>query len=164
MKTLLLLRHAKAENGSAGLPDFDRALNDRGRKEAQAVGTFTRQQNLGLDLALSSPAKRARETTELVLSSAGLVVEVRYEQPIYEAGPLRLLEVVSQIEEERGAVLLVGHNPGMEELLQLLTDRMEHLATGTLAKVDLKTASWSKVLKEKGSLDWIVKPKELTED
>jgi phosphohistidine phosphatase len=164
MKTLLLLRHAKAENGSAGLPDFDRALNDRGRKEARAVGTFIRKQNLGLDLGLSSPAKRARETTELVLSSAGVVVEVRYELPIYEASPLRLLEVVSQIEEERGAVLLVGHNPGMEELLQLLADRMEHLATGTLAKVDLKAASWSNVLKEKGSLDWIVKPKELAED
>ena len=164
MKTLLLLRHAKAENGSADSPDFDRALNDRGRKEAQAVGVFIREQNLGLDLVLSSTAKRARETTELVLASADLAADVRYDQRIYEAGPLRLLEVVSQIEEERSSVLLVGHNPGIEELLQLLTGRLEHMATGTLAKIDLKAAGWSEVVEEKGSLDWIVKPKPLTED
>jgi len=164
MKTLLLLRHAKAENGSAGLPDFDRTLNDRGTKEAQAVGRFIRKQTLGLDLVLSSPATRARETTELVLASAELPVEVRHDQLIYDAGPLRLLELVSQIEAERSTVLLVGHNPGMEEFLQLLTDRTEHMATGTLAKIDLKGASWSKVLTQKGSLDWIVKPKELAED
>jgi phosphohistidine phosphatase len=164
MKTLLFLRHAKAENGSAGLPDFDRALNERGRKESRAVGTFIRKQSLALDLVLSSPAKRARETTELVLASANLAVDVRYDQRIYEAGPLRLTEVISQIEEERSIVLLVGHNPGMEELLALLTDRVEHLATGSLAKIDLKADRWNKVPEEKGSLDWMVKPKELAED
>jgi phosphohistidine phosphatase len=164
MKTLFLLRHAKAENGIAGSPDFDRTLNDRGRKEAQAVGTFIQKQNLVIDLVLSSSAKRARETTELVLASANLNVDVRYDQRIHEAGPLRLLKVVSQIEEDRSSVLLVGHNPGMEELLRLLTDRVEHLATGTLAKIDLKAARWNQALEEKGSLDWIVRPKELTED
>ncbi len=163
MKTLFLLRHAKSNSSAAGLPDFDRVLNDRGSKEALAVGTFIREQKLGLDLALSSPAVRARETTELVLESAELPLEVRYDQRIYEAGPLRLLEVVSQVEDDRSTVLLVGHNPGMEELLQLLTDRAEHMATGTLAKIDFNAASWSKVPEEKGSLDWIVKPKELAE-
>jgi phosphohistidine phosphatase len=172
MKTLFLLRHAKAENGGDDSPDFDRALNDRGRKEARAVGTFIRKQNVGLDLVLSSPAVRARETTELVLGSAELALEVRYDQRIYEAGPQRLLEVISQLEDEMSAVLMVGHNPGLGELLSLLTGRIEHMATGTLAKIDLKAAGpdadsrrgvreWSKVLEEKGTLDWTVKPKEL---
>jgi len=163
MKTLLLLRHAKAENASAGAPDFDRALNDRGRKEAQAVGAFIQKQSLVLDLVLSSSAKRARETTELVLASGNLAVDVRFDQRIYEAGPLLLSEVVSQIEEERSSVLLVGHNPGMEELLQLLTGHLEHMATGTLAKVDLKADWLNQTLETKGNLDWIVKPKELAE-
>jgi phosphohistidine phosphatase len=175
MKTLFLLRHAKAEDGGDGFPDFDRALNDRGRKEARAVGIFIRKQNVRLDLVLSSSAVRARETTELVLSSAELSLDVRYDQRIYEGGSLRLLEVISQLEDEMSTVLLVGHNPGLEELLSLLTDRIEHLATGTLAKIDLKAAGqgpdanrprgmreWSKVLEEKGTLDWTVKPKELT--
>ena len=172
MKTLFLLRHAKAEDGGDGLPDFDRALNDRGRKEARAVGIFLRKRNVRLDLVLSSPAVRARETTELVLGSAELALEVHYDQRIYEAGPPRLLEVVSQLEDEMSTVLLVGHNPGLEELLSLLTDRIEHMATGTLAKVDLNAAGpdagsprgvreWRKVLEEKGTLDWMVKPKEL---
>ena len=97
------------------------------------------------------------------MKTAKLQSELRFDQRIYEAGPLRLLEVVSQIEEDRSTVLLVGHNPGMEELLQLLTGGTEHMATGTLAQIDFKAASWSKVLEEKGSLDWIVKPKELAE-
>ena len=164
MKTLLLLRHAKAENGTAGLPDFDRTLNDRGRKEAQAVGAFIRKENLALDLVLSSSAKRAHETTDLVLASAGLEVEVRYEQDMYEATPMRLVDVVSQIEDDHSTVLLVGHNPAMEELIGLLTDRAEPMATATLAKIDLRATSWSKVLEDKGSLDWIIKPKELVED
>jgi phosphohistidine phosphatase len=160
MKTLLLLRHAKSENASPGMADFDRALNDRGKKEAQAVGLLIQKQSLRCDLVLSSPARRARETTELVLNAAGLTSEVRYDQQIYDAGPLPLSEVVSQIEPERSMVLLVGHNPGMEELLNLLTNRAEHMATGTLAKIDLKGSRWSQILEEKGSLDWIIKPKE----
>jgi|SRR5882724_1371939 len=175
MKTLFLLRHAKAEDGGGGLPDFDRALNDRGTKEARAVGIFIRKQNVRLDLVLSSSAVRARETTELVLSSGGLSLDVRYDQRIYEGGSLCLLEVISQLEDEMSTVLMVGHNPGLEELLSLLTNRSEHLATGTLAKIDLKASGqgpdanrprgmreWGKVLEQKGTLDWAVKPKDLT--
>ena len=128
------------------------------------VGGFLRKQSIKPDLLLSSPAIRARETIETIIKAAKLPSELRYDQRIYEAGPLRLFEVVSQIEDEHITVLLVGHNPGMEELLQLLTDRAEHMATGTLARVDLKSDRWSKALTEKGSLDWIVKPKDLVKD
>src|SRR5687767_12931929 len=116
MKTILLLRHAKSENAAPGMADFDRALNDRGRNEAHAVGTFIHKQKLRCDLVLSSPARRARETTELVVGSAHLAPEVRYDQQIYDASPLQLLEVLAPIAEEHSAVLLVGHNPAMEEL------------------------------------------------
>jgi phosphohistidine phosphatase len=122
-----------------------------------------RKQGVSPDLVLSSPAVRARETIGIVIKAAQLPAEVRYDQRIYEAGPLRLLEVISEIEEDTNEVLVVGHNPGMEDLLQLLTGRTEHVATGTLAKVDLKTAKWSKVADHKGKLAWLVKPKELAE-
>lgn len=164
MKTLLLLRHAKSAWKDSGLADFERPLNGRGRKAAELMGRFIRKQKVTPDLLLSSPAIRARETIETVITTAKLPTELRYDQRIYEAGALRLLEVVAQIEEERGTVLLVGHNPGLEELLELLTDRGEHMATGTLAKIDLKANSWGKALAQKGSLDWIVRPKELTGD
>lgn len=163
MKTLLLLRHAKSSWKDTGLQDFDRPLNSRGKKAAEMIGRFIRKQRLAPDLLLCSPAIRARETIEAVIKTAKLSSELRYDQRIYEASPVQLLEVVSQIEEERSMVLLVGHNPGMEELLRLLTERVEHMATGTLAKIDFKAAKWDKVLEDKGSLDWIVRPKELAE-
>lgn len=165
MKTLFLLRHAKAENAAPGLTDLNRALNKRGKKEALAIGTFIKKQNLKFDSVLCSPAVRARETTELVLQLAELAANVSYDQRIYEAGPLRLLEVISEIEEDMSAVLLVGHNPGIEELLKALTGRVEQMATGTLAKIDLTANTWSQVMEDKVSpchLVWIVTPKELT--
>jgi phosphohistidine phosphatase len=157
MKTLFLLRHAKSENATPGLTDLNRALNERGRKEAQALGQYIKKENLRFDLVLCSTAVRARETTELVLVSAELPSNVRYEQRIYEAGPLRLLEVISEVEQSMKAVLVVGHNPALEELIQLLTDCVEQLATCTLAKIDLNVEDWSKVLESKGDLDWLIK-------
>jgi phosphohistidine phosphatase len=162
MKTLLLLRHAKSSWKDSALQDFDRPLNEHGKKAAEMIGRFIRDKQIAPDLLLSSPAIRARETIERVIKTAKLRSELRYDERIYEASPLRLLEVVSQIEAERKIVVLVGHNPGMEELLKLLTHRVEHMATGTLAKIDFKAAGWDNLL-EKGSLDWIVKPKELAE-
>jgi phosphohistidine phosphatase len=160
MKTLFLLRHAKAENSAAALTDPSRALNERGRIEAQAVGTFLKKQNLKLDLVLCSTAVRARETTELVLAAAEVTTNVRYDGRIYEASPLRLLEVIAEIEDDRNSVLLVGHNPGMEELLQLLTGRAERMATAALAKIELHAGEWSSVREDMATLDWIVKPGE----
>lgn len=161
MKTLLLLRHAKAENAAPGSSDKDRVLNERGEKEAQAIGTFIRKQNLTMELLLCSPAVRARETAELVLAAAEVTANVRYDQRIYEASPPQLLEVISEVEEDKSAVLLVGHNPGMEELLTTLTGKGEPMSTGTLAKVDFNFDEWSRVTEDRGNLDWIVRPNEL---
>lgn len=161
MKTLFLLRHAKSTWHDPNLPDFDRPLNARGRKAAELIGTFLRKEKATPDLVLSSPAVRARETIEIVIKTAKLPAELRYDQRIYEASSIILVEVISQIEDDKSGVLLVGHNPGMENLLELLTGRAEHMATGMLVKVDLKAARWSKALEGQGNLDWLVKPKEL---
>ncbi|MGH9970044.1 MAG: SixA phosphatase family protein [Pyrinomonadaceae bacterium] len=164
MKSLFILRHAKSSWKDSALQDFDRPLNARGRRAAEVVGRFIRQQKIALDLILSSPAVRARETIEIVIKTAKLTTELRYDQRIYEAGPLRLLEVISQIEEDKSNVLLVGHNPGLEELLQILTDKAERMNTGTLAKITFETTKWRKTLEKKGSLEWVVKPKELEKE
>ena len=161
MKTLLLLRHAKAENAAPGSSDISRSLNERGKIEAQAIGTFIRKQNLTVELVLCSPAVRARETAELVLSAAELTANVRYDQRIYEAGPHQLLEVISEVDDNKRAVLLVGHNPGMEELLGALTGSEEPMATGTLAKIDFSFDEWSRVTEDRGSLEMTVRPNEI---
>lgn len=120
-----------------------------------------REQKIKPDLTLSSPAERARRTTALVLESAKIAAEVRYDERIYEAGAARLLEVISQIEEAAGTVLLVGHNPGLEELLEHLTGEARRMSTAALACIAPDIDKWSKMREGTFHLEWLVKPKEL---
>jgi phosphohistidine phosphatase len=164
MKTLLLLRHAKSSWKDPGLADFERPLNDRGRKAAEAMGKFISKQNIPIDLVISSPAVRARQTIELVLRSSRRSPALRFDQRVYEASPSRLLEIVTEIEDNPKAVLLVGHNPGMEELLSSLVGEEQHMPTASLAKISLGVKKWEKVLGSGGVLDFFVKAKDLTPD
>ena len=161
MKILLLLRHAKSSWKDTSVKDFDRPLNQRGLKAAPTIGKLIRKRKLQPDLVLSSPAERARQTTQLVLEAAGLKTEVRYDERIYEASAARLFEIVSQIDEEAGMVMMVGHNPGFEELLEALTGEARSLSTAALARIELDIEKWSKVKAGENRLAWLVKPKEL---
>jgi phosphohistidine phosphatase len=161
MKTLLLLRHAKSSWKDASVRDFDRPLNQRGLKAAPSIGSLIRKRKLQPDLVLSSPAERARQTTQLVLEAASLKTELRYDERIYEASVARLLEIVSQIDDEANLVMLVGHNPGFEELLAALTGESLSLPTAALACIELDIEKWNKVRAGAGRLEWLVKPKEL---
>ena len=158
MKTLFLLRHAKAENLTPGSTDLERTLKEAGRRQAKGLGTLLKQQNLTLDLVLCSTAVRAQETTELLLASAEATVAAHYDQAIYEAGPTILLQLISQIEDSANTVLVVGHNPGMEELVQLLTNRAEQMSTCTLAKITFETNDWNEVTPGNGTLEQLVRP------
>lgn len=161
MKTLLLLRHAKSSWKDATLADFERPLSGRGLKAAPLIGRYLRRKKIRPDLILSSPAERARQTTALVIEAAKLNAELRYDERIYEASARRLLEIISQIEESANTVLLVGHNPGMEELLAGLTGESQTMPTAALAEISLDIDKWSKARERSGHLEWIVKPKEL---
>ena len=161
MKTLFLLRHAKSSWKDQDVADFERPLNDRGRKAAELVGNFIAKQNVTIDLVISSPAVRARQTIELVLKAAKRSPELRFDQRVYEASPTRLLEIISQIEDDWKSVLLVGHNPGMEELLTLLVGVEMHMPTASLARVALSSKKWDKILAEKGVLESFVRAREL---
>jgi phosphohistidine phosphatase len=152
MKTLFLLRHAKAENLAPGSIDLDRTLKEAGRRQAKELGRVLKQQNLKLDLVLSSTAVRARETTEIVLASAEATAATRYDQALYEASPTMLLQLISQIENSANTVLVVGHNPGMEELVHLLTNRAEQMSTCTLAKITFETDEWNMLAPGEGTL------------
>ena len=164
MKILLLMRHAKASPSTAGVADVERSLVDEGRVAAKRIGKFLQRERVTVDVVLSSSAARARETTAAVLQAAGMTQEVRSDERLYEAGPVRLLEVVAELQDDVNSVLLVGHNPALEDLLQLLTGRAEHMSPGTIARIDLKGSEWNQALKESGTLEWIIRPKELLDD
>lgn len=161
MKSLYLLRHAKSSWKDETMLDIERPLNSRGRKASQLVGGFLKKEKIIPDLILCSSAVRARQTTDIVMEAAKLSTDLRFDERIYEAGSLRLLEVVRQIEKSKKNVLLVGHNPGLEGFLELLTGTVKTIPTGTLSKVVLKASNWADISDEVGTLDWIVKPKQL---
>jgi phosphohistidine phosphatase len=164
MKTLLLLRHAKSSWKIPDQPDFERPLNGRGRRAAPLMGGHLRELKIVPDLILCSPAERARQTAALFTEAAELSPELRYDERIYEASALSLLEVITQAGESAGVAMLVGHNPGLEELLHLLTGQVRLMPTAALAKVDLAADRWADVREQTGRLDWVVRPKDLEDE
>jgi phosphohistidine phosphatase len=161
MKTLYLLRHAKSSWKNDTLLDNERPLNKRGRNAAKTIGAFLRKKKIIPDLVLCSTAVRARQTTEIVLGVAKLSPDIHFEDGIYEADPSRLLELVRQVEKSKKAVLLVGHNPGLEEFLKFLTGKAETIPTAALSKTVLRVMNWANVNAQKGTLEWMQKPKAL---
>jgi len=125
------------------------------------MGRYLRREEIVPEIVLSSPAVRARETIERVAKAAKWTPEILFDQRIYEAGGLRLLEVVSQIENERKSALLVGHNPGIEELLMLLTGESKKVPTGALLKIELKSSKWANAADKRARLAWVIKPRKL---
>ena len=161
MKTLLLLRHAKSSWEDTGLRDFDRPLNERGLKAAPLIGREMKRRKLQPELIVSSTAQRARQTIELVTKAAGLTAKVRFDERIYDASARRLFEIVAEFEQELDGVLMVGHNPGFEQLASLLTGENQQLKTASLACIELGLEKWQAVAPGIGKLKWIVDPKSL---
>ena len=161
MKTLYILRHAKSDWNDAALPDFERPLNERGRKAAPLMGATMKKRNYNPPTIISSPAVRAKQTAELVKSTAQFEAEINFDQRIYEAHPQTLLEIVSEIDDAYDSALLVGHNPGFENLVRILTDEIQPLPTAALAVVDLEIEHWNQVFSTAGKLREIIRPKEL---
>ncbi len=118
MRELILLRHAHAETATAGQADLDRPLSAEGLAEAEAAGKGLAKQKLVPDCVLCSPARRSRETLEAVLGVVGYV-EQKIDDAIYEADPGALI-ALADTHADIDRLLLVGHNPGLEQLAALL--------------------------------------------
>jgi phosphohistidine phosphatase len=127
------------------------------------MGRFLRRKNLQPDLILSSPAKRASQTTRLIIEAIKPDAEPEFDEHIYEASVHDLIKIISEIEDGANAVLLVGHNPGLEELLEFLTGETRQMPTAALAQITFNIDKWSAARRRTGHLEWLVKPKELAE-
>lgn len=154
MKRLLLMRHAKSDWTDAVLEDHDRPLNDRGRRDAPRMGRLLAAEGLVPDLVVCSTAVRARQTLEGLAAGGGLgEAAVVHEASLYLASPGTILAVARAAVGDAGAagdaggeperVLLIGHNPGMEELASRLAGRFVRFPTATLAVCDLATIDWA---------------------
>ena len=167
-RCLLLLRHGKSA-WPDGVEDFERPLTERGQETALRLGAFLAEERLVPDLALVSPARRTRETWSLVERALG-ERPMRAEPRIYEAPDSRLLAVVREVGPEIGTLLMIGHNPGLQDLLRSLTapsDRYAHARVvdkyppAGLAVLDLPVTTWREVSPRSGHLERFVTPKTL---
>ena len=163
MKTLLLLRHAKSNWDDPSLRDFDRPLATRGKRDAPSVGKALRTRGSLPDLIISSPAARARATIEAVMKTAKLDGEPEFHQAIYGASSAELINLIRRLPDRSLCVLLVGHNPGFEDLLERLTGSHDRMPTAALASIEFQINHWDDVEDGKGSLAWLLTPKRLGE-
>ena len=170
MKTLTLLRHAKSTWDDPVARDFDRPLNKRGRRAAHAVGVEMRAKDLAFDCAIASPAVRVIETLADVEEAFGSKIDPQYDQRLYLASPDTLLQLIREIPDEVGSLLVVGHNPGLEQLVLLLTrpsrdglrDQVEvKYPTATLAEISLPVERWMDVREGAGTLIRFIRPRDL---
>lgn len=163
MKTLFVLRHAKSSWDNPNAADFDRMLNQRGLEAAPLMGRAMRENRFTPDLILSSPARRASQTAQLVKEAAQFAADLKYEERIYEASPLTLFNIVADAPEDCRNLLLVGHNPGLEGLIKVLTGETCSMPTAALAEIILDIEKWSGLQPGCGRLENFLKPKALME-
>ena len=161
MKTLFVLRHAKSSWENADLSDFERPLNKRGLEAAPLMGKVIKENRFQPEIILSSPARRAKQTAEIIKEKAEINTEIKFEERIYEASPARLLEVVSEQSNNIERLMIVGHNPGLEGLVRLLTGQIEPMPTAALAVIDLQITKWSEISSSNGTLRTLIRPKEI---
>ena len=162
MKKLLILRHAKSSWEDASLRDFDRPLNERGLRDAPFMGQILRERGVAPDLIISSPAARAKSTAELVKKAAGWRAPIRIDERIYEASQQTLFSIIAGIVNDVSTCVLVGHNPGMEGIIKLLTGTSPDMPTASVAVVEFDIDSWSKAEPGNGGLIEVLRPKEMS--
>jgi phosphohistidine phosphatase len=161
MKTLLLLRHAKSDWGDSSLRDFDRPLATRGEKDAPRIGKALHKRGPLPDFIMSSPAARAKATIEAVAAAAKIDLPIQFDEKIYGATSAELMTVVRRLPNDSSCALLVGHNPGFEDLARRLSGMDERMPTAALACINFDVAGWEDVEDERGEVAWLITPKNL---
>ena len=168
-RELLVLRHAKSAWNTPANTDFDRPLSTRGRRDCPRVAAWLADHDLVPDHVVASPAARAAETVERVTAELDLDAEtiLDFEPALYDASVLTLLAVLADVPARAKRVLVVAHNPGLDELVVHLAGRVPALSAGgklmttaAIASFALR-ADWSELTRGCGDLLRLVRPKEL---
>jgi len=163
-KQLLIMRHAKSSWKDMGQTDFERVLNKRGRRVAPQMGQYLVDQGAVPDKIISSSANRAALTTELVAEAAGVAdADVQYVKYLYHAPADEYLEALERFDGENvERLMMVGHNPGLEELIYRLAKAHEQMPTAAIARFDLGDKDWISIRKPfKAKLLSVWRPKEV---
>lgn len=148
VKRLLLMRHAKSSWKDSDVPDHERPLKKRGQRDAEKMGKMLKSKKLVPDLIISSTATRAEKTAEIVAKASKYEAEIVYSDSLYMAEPADIMKVVKDHAKKQKTVLVIGHNPGLEAFLQIMTGKVESLPTGSIAYLATKIDNWSNLSSE----------------
>jgi len=171
LKTLFVMRHAKAERDSASGRDFDRPLAKSGWHDAEAVGRELGSRAVRPELVLASPARRAAETVTAFAQGFGKL-DQQYERGIYNAPTDRLIEIVRNADDGTTRLLIVGHNPGFQDLLvrlagdepsELVDQIVDGFPTSAIAAVEVPIERWSDIHERSGRIVDLLLPRDLVD-
>lgn len=165
LKTLILIRHAKSSWDDAALSDFERPLNDRGKKDAPLMADRLYERGIKVDVFVTSPAKRAKKTAEQFAKrykkeSENLLLKTE----LYMAGEDSFLHLVAKLDDQLDCVVLVSHNPGITDFANSLTDaRIDNMPTCGVFAVSVEANKWSKFREAKKNFLFFDYPKAVVE-
>jgi phosphohistidine phosphatase len=142
MKTLLLLRHAKTSLTDPMLSDNIRPLTYQGKKDVSIIGSILKNKNLIPDIIICSTAKRAVETSKLIAEYVNYHNEIHLSKVLYQTTAKDYINVISEIPDKNNIVLLVGHNPILETLVEIITNELRIMKTCSLVHIVLSINSW----------------------
>ncbi|MDO9086616.1 MAG: histidine phosphatase family protein [Anaerolineaceae bacterium] len=148
MKTLLIMRHAKSSWKEQEIPDHDRPLKKRGRKDIGNIAKVLKKKGLVPDLILSSTATRAKDTAKLLIDKLGYKGKLELLENLYMAEPDTYIQKIATVGNKIDTLLIVGHNPGLEGLVMTFGDKIASLPTGSIAKIYLFIDKWSELTSE----------------
>jgi phosphohistidine phosphatase len=148
MKDLLIMRHAKSSWKDGDLPDHDRPLKKRGLKDAARMGKLLKEKDLIPDKIISSTAVRAADTAAIVAEKTNFKKEVEYLDKLYMAEGATILEIIQMQPQDVNVLLVIGHNPGMEALVQALNKKVDSLPSAAIAYFQAEIKSWMELNKD----------------
>ena len=161
MKNLIIVRHCKSSWKDPSLSDFDRPLNKRGNIDGELMSNYLREKEKKIDKLILSTSIRTRLTSKYFIEKIHFN-SISYLDELYHASYSEIIKIISKIENNFNNIMVIGHNPGLTELINHFTDmRIYNIPTSGIIKVEFKEDKWSKITENKGKIVYKKFPKEL---
>ena len=156
MKTIFLLRHAKADKSL--INDMGRDLSGKGQRQAESIGQWMSENGIMPDWIICSPAKRAKSTAKICSGWIGYQRRIRFEDSLYDAGSDTYLDILAALNNKYDSVMMVGHNPAISALVTILTDIQLDMSPCMLVCIEIALDEWRSVKDASGALKWFQIP------
>jgi len=145
MKKLYIIRHAKSSRSDETLEDFERPLNKRGKENAPMIGERLKEKGIMPDIIISSPAKRAKSTAEMIAKEIGYKKKILFDENIYEASVDELRKIIRAIDDKNSAAFLVGHNPSLNDLANYYVHHEVNIPTCGIVEIAFECDTWADI-------------------